>query len=463
MTDVKTILQSELTVNKLKINNVNYSNQFTLTGQDGFLYNTSSLSLDNNNNLKLLPSGNILLDKDVVLENQTLYFDIDKSTYLNVNNIETINNIPTPILILNTTSNSTYLISFEITANNKIDGKYSVFTAYLNVIQNQIDTNPMTSDFINYIITSDPEMEDTNITTSVQNNTFKLMVNGLSQKQIYWKSSVKISSNSGNSNIINNGSGYVKIESTDIVSTTNDFRINYNNDTNAKLILNVLNQQPLKKILMYNNSENTSLIELYDPINNKGQILLNNTNILDYTTSNIKSYKELDINNNKIVNLATPTNDNDATTKLYVDSKIIKYSLITQNTTITQALTTTSTNINTSNGSYLTNNFINSTYSIDTIDGSIKINETGYYDITITFDYLLDVYNILTLSFGINNTTVLRKITNNESNKYNTIQLNTIVNVSILPYNFSLYIKRLESITSNITIENLSFKILKLG
>jgi len=38
----------------------------------------------------------------------------------------------------------------------------------------------MTSDFINYIITSDPEMEDTNITTSVQNNTFKLMVNGLS-------------------------------------------------------------------------------------------------------------------------------------------------------------------------------------------------------------------------------------------------------------------------------------------
>jgi len=134
MTDVKTILQSELTVNKLKINNVNYSNQFTLTGQDGFLYNTSSLSLDNNNNLKLLPSGNILLDKDVVLENQTLYFDIDKSTYLNVNNIETINNIPTPILILNTTSNSTYLISFEITANNKIDGKYSVFTAYLNVI-----------------------------------------------------------------------------------------------------------------------------------------------------------------------------------------------------------------------------------------------------------------------------------------------------------------------------------------
>ena len=170
MTDAKINLQSELTVNKLKINNVNNSNQFTYTGSDGFIYNTSSLSLDTNNNLKLLPQGNILLDKDVVLENQVLYFDVDKSTYLNVNNIITTDNTQTPILILNTNPNSTYVISFEITANNNTDNKYSLFTANLNIIQNTINTLPIYSDFINFTITCDPEMDSTTLIPTVSNN-----------------------------------------------------------------------------------------------------------------------------------------------------------------------------------------------------------------------------------------------------------------------------------------------------
>lgn len=132
MLDVKTNLQSELTVNKLKINNVNNTNQFILTSGDGNLLNDSSLSIFNNN-LKLNPINNILLDSDMIIENKTLYYDVDKSTYINVNNIVTTNSTPTPILILNTNPNTTYMIIFEITANNVIDGKYSSFTAYMNI------------------------------------------------------------------------------------------------------------------------------------------------------------------------------------------------------------------------------------------------------------------------------------------------------------------------------------------
>ena len=119
------------------------------------------------------------------------------------------------------------------------------------------------------------------------------------------------------------------------------------------------------------------------------------------------------------------------------------------------------TKINTINGTLLTNNYINSTYNIDTIDGTIKINESGYYDITITFDYTVNASSILTLLFGLNNVTSLRKVTNNETNKYITVQFNTILNVTT-SYNLSLYFKTVEIITSNITVENLTFKILKL-
>ena len=487
MLDVKTNLQSELIVNKLKVNNVNNINEFVLTSSDGNLLNNSSLSIFNNN-LKLNPINDILFNSDMILENRTLYYDIDKSTYIDVNNVVTTNTTPTPILILNTSPNTTYIVMFEITANNKLDSKYSSFTAYLNIKQGLINTQPISTEFINYIISSDTEMDNTSLDIVTTNNTFKIVVIGLNNTQIYWKSSVKISSNSGNPNLVNNGSGFVKIESTNIVSAENDFKINFSNTNQAEFKLNAINQNVIKKSLMYNNSVNTSLTELYDSINNKGQILLNNNNILDYTLTEIKSYNKLNLNDNKIINLDTPVNNNDASNKLYTDNilvaakaytdtnlitnlnaaksytdtKTIKYCLITQNTVITQDLTTTMIKINTTNGSLLTNNYINSTYSIDVTDGTIKINEIGYYDVTVTFDYFMNVYNVLTLSFGINNTNVLRKITNNESNKYMTIQFNTIVNVSSIPYNLSLYFKRLETITSSITIENLTFKILKL-
>ena len=55
------------------------------------------------------------------------------------------------------------------------------------------------------------------------------------------------------------------------------------------------------------------------------------------------------------------------------------------------------TMLNTSNGSLLTNNFLNSTYSIDTTNGTIKINEVGIYDIMISSDYYLDSSNILNI------------------------------------------------------------------
>ena len=460
MLDVKTNLQSDLIVNKLKINNVNNINQFILTSNDGNLLNNSSLSMFNNN-LKLNPINDILLDSDMILENKTLYYDVDKSTYNDVNNIVTTNLTPTPILILNTSPQTTYIITFEITANNKLDGKYSSFTAYLNVNQGLINTQPISTEFINYIISSDTEMDNTTLDIIKENNLFKLVVIGLANKQIYWKSSVKISSNSGNTNIVNNGSGFVKIDSTNIVSAINDFKINFSNTDKAEFNLNAVNQNIIKKSLMYNNSINTSLTELYDTVNNKGQILLNNNNILDYTLTEIKSYNKLNLNNNKIINLDTPVNNNDASNKLYVDSKTIKYSLISQNTLITQALSTTMTKINTVNGTLLTNNYINSTYNIDTTDGTIKINESGYYDITITFDYTVNASSILTLLFGLNNVTSLRKVTNNETNKYITVQFNTILNVTT-SYNLSLYFKTVEIITSNITVENLTFKILKL-
>lgn len=471
MLDVKTNLQSDLTVNKLKINNVNNINEFVLTSNDGNLLNNSSLSIFNNN-LKLNPVNDILLDSDMILENRTLYYDIDKSTYIDVNNVITTNTTPTPILILNTSPNTTYIVMFEITANNKLDSKYSSFTAYLNIKQGLINTQPISTDFINYIISSDTEMDNTSLDIVTTNNLFKLVVIGLNNTQIYWKSSVKISSNSGNPNMVNNGSGFVKIESTNIVSAENDFKINFSNTNEVEFKLNVLNQNVIKKSLMYNNSYNTSLTELYDSVNNKGQILLNNNNILDYTLNEIKSYNKLNLNNNKIINLDNPINDTDASNKLYsdnilitakayTDGKTIKYSLISQNTLITQALTTTMTKINTTNGTLLTNNYINSTYNIDATDGTIKINESGYYDITITFDYTVDASNILTLLFGLNNVTSLRKVTNNETNKYRTIQFNTILNVTT-SYNISLYFKIIETITSNITIENLAFKILKL-
>ena len=65
-------------------------------------------------------------------------------------------------------------------------------------------------------------------------NLFKLVVIGLENTSIYWKSSVKISSNSGNSNIVNNGTGFVKIDTTNIVSANNDFKINFSNTTSAQ-------------------------------------------------------------------------------------------------------------------------------------------------------------------------------------------------------------------------------------
>jgi len=132
MLDVKTNLQSELIVNKLKINNVNNINQFVLTSNDGNLLNNSSLSMINNN-LKLNPVNDILLDSDMILENKTLYYDVDKSTYMDVNNIVTTNSSPTPILLLNTNPNTTYIITFDITANNKVDSKFSSFSACINV------------------------------------------------------------------------------------------------------------------------------------------------------------------------------------------------------------------------------------------------------------------------------------------------------------------------------------------
>ena len=463
MTDAKINLNSDLTVNKLKINNVSNVNQFVLTGSDGNILNNSSLSIFNND-LKLNPVNNVVLNSDMVLQNKTLYYDIDKSTYVDVNNVITTNITPTPILILNTSPNTSYIISFEISGNNNINNTYSLFTAYVNVNQGLINTVPVNSDFINLIITSFPEMENTNVDVVKENNLFKLVVVGLPNTQIYWKSSVKISSNSGNSNIVNNGSGYVKLDTTDTVSVNENFKINFSNTTLSNLILNSINQNVIKKSLMYNNDTTKCLTELYDPTNNKGSVLLNNTNVLDYTLTSIKCYKQLDLNNNKITNLLTPTSDTDATTKLYVDNKMsLKYGLITQNTIITQAITTTLASINTTNGSLLTNNFVNTTYTIDTTNGTIKINEVGVYDISVSFDYLVDVYNILTLSFGLNDTTILRKITNNESNKYRTVQFNTIINVSSSPYNASLYIKITENITTNMTIENLTFKILKLG
>ena len=41
MLDVKTNLQSELIVNKLKVNNINNINEFVLTSSDGNLLNNS--------------------------------------------------------------------------------------------------------------------------------------------------------------------------------------------------------------------------------------------------------------------------------------------------------------------------------------------------------------------------------------------------------------------------------------
>ena len=133
MTDVKINLNSDVNVNKLKINNVLNVNQFVLTGTDGNLLNNSSLSMYNND-LKLNPTNNVVLNSDMVLQNKTLYYDIDKSTFVDVNNIITTTLTPTPILILNTTPNTSYIISFEISANNKLNGTYSLFSAYVNVI-----------------------------------------------------------------------------------------------------------------------------------------------------------------------------------------------------------------------------------------------------------------------------------------------------------------------------------------
>jgi len=42
---------------------------------------------------------------------------------------------------------------------------------------------------------------------------------------------------------------------------------------------------------MYNNDTTKCLTELYDPSNNKGSVLLNDTNVLDYTLTSIKCYK----------------------------------------------------------------------------------------------------------------------------------------------------------------------------
>jgi len=290
MTDVKINLNSDVNVNKLKINNVLNVNQFVLTGSDGNLLNNSSLSMYNND-LKLNPTNNVVLNSDMVLQNKTLYYDIDKSTFVDVNNVITTNLTPTPILILNTTPNTSYIISFEISANNKLNGTYSLFSAYVNVIQGAVNTIPTHSDFINYTITSYPEMENTTLDVVKQNNVFKIVVIGLDNTELYWKSSVKVSSNSGNSNIVNNGSGYVKLETTDTVSVNDKFKINFSNTTLSNLILNSINQNIIKKSLMYNNDTTKCLTELYDPTNNKGSILLNDTNVLDYTLTSIKCYK----------------------------------------------------------------------------------------------------------------------------------------------------------------------------
>jgi len=289
MTDVKINLNSDVNVNKLKINNVLNVNQFVLTGSDGNLLNNSSLSIFNND-LKLNPTNNVVLNSDMVLQNKTLYYDIDKSTFVDVNNVITTNLTPTPILILNTTPNTSYIITFEISANNKLNGTYSLFSAYVNVIQGTVNTIPTHSDFINLTITSYPEMENTNLDVVKQNNVFKIVVIGLDNTELYWKSSVKISSNSGNSNIVNNGSGYVKLETTDTVSVNDKFKINFSNTTESDLILNSINQNVIKKSLMYNNDTTKCLTELYDPTNNKGSVLLNNTNVLDYNLTSIKCY-----------------------------------------------------------------------------------------------------------------------------------------------------------------------------
>ena len=113
-------------------------------------------------------------------------------------------------------------------------------------------------------------MENTNLDIIKENNKIKIAVIGLANKYICWKSSVKISSNSGNSNIVNNGSELVNIVSTDTVNINEFFKFNFLNTTSSNLIINSINQNIIKKSLIYNNNENKSLIELYDPSNNIG-------------------------------------------------------------------------------------------------------------------------------------------------------------------------------------------------
>lgn len=86
--------------------------------------------------------------------------------------------------------------------------------------------------------------------------------------------------------------------------------------------------------------------------------------VIDPTSNNI------DVNSNKIINVANPTNDNDATNKQYVESKILKLS----NTVITDINTNAGVNFSGFNTTALINDFGS---DVTIANDSITFNFTG--------------------------------------------------------------------------------------
>lgn len=488
MTENKVVLNSDLVVNSLTINNklitsgdienvprdkinAGTANEFLVNNTNGLLTSTSYLKIVDND-IQLDPTGVISCNKDVVMENSSLFLDINKMTFFDVNTKETTTDVPTDIFTLPTIVYTNYIIYFDITAKNITDNHHGSYSGQVNVIQKAPDTEPYVSNIINNILTLDDSMMDTNVITYKTNNTFKIQVKGLNNKDIHWKSLIKISGNTGSQNIINNGNTYVQLANTDtnIVNVVDEFNIIYNNQAAETLLkVNSINNGLIKFMLM-NNDVNKSFQVLYDHVQNKAFFSVNNQQIMNLSTTQVMMNKNLNMNMNLITGLNLPINDTDAVNKEYVDDLIANnssggssnytYILNTQNLTL--SLSSSFALLNTNNGSYLNNTMVSNTNYVIGSNGLISINSTGTYEVQFMFDYQVDLSNIFILSSSFDGINTIQEKTNNMSNYLDTMSIKSFIVVSSSPKTFNLYLKKNIIDACNMTIKNLRIFIKKM-
>lgn len=125
--------------------------------------------------------------------------------------------------------------------------------------------------------------------------------------------------------------------------------------------------------------------------------------ILDITNALISNNNDLSMENKKIINLATPTHDNDAANKIYVDSIISSINMNT--TTIQNQVNITQTNVNTLSGYFQNEKLPVSNIEIGT--GFIYSDGVSTFYSSIPSSYILTALSQINQNISVNNNKII--------------------------------------------------------